>query len=72
MSGCKFNNTNTNQYMRVDRTATMRLYLGINNDFGILNRIYSQGNIITLDDARTQGVIVDTFEDYKGIVSPND
>ena len=67
MSGCTFNNTRTTQYLRVDNSNTMRMYFGSNNNFGNIDKVNSN---ITFNEARNNGVIVDTGISYKGIVRP--
>jgi hypothetical protein len=69
MSGVTFNNTRTNQYFRVDNLNTMKIYFGYNNNFENVNKIY-KGSLITFDEARGQGVIIDTNVNYKGVLSP--
>ena len=69
MSGCTFNNTSSNQFLRVDNTNGMKLYFGINNNFGNIGNIYKSGNI-PFATAKQNGVIVETNADYKDIVRP--
>ncbi len=69
-SGTKFTNTNANQYIRLQKFDTMKLYFGIGNDFGLVNQVYNNGTKVPFDTARAAGAIIDTNVDYKDILSP--
>ncbi len=69
-SGTKFINTRTGQHFRMQNFDSMRLYLGVGNDFGLVNTVYNNGSNVSFDVARAAGAIIDTNVDYKGIVSP--
>ncbi len=69
-SGTKFTNTNANQYIRLQKFDTMKLYFGIGNDFGLVNQVYNSGTTVPFATARAAGAIIDTNVDYKDILSP--
>lgn len=69
MSGCNFLNVGNNHFIRIDRQQSI-LYLGVNNNLGILNRVSHNSSQYTLDEARGLGIVVDQNANYKGIVSP--
>ena len=72
MSGCTFNNTSASQYIGVDNTSSMKLYFGLNNNFGLISNIYNNSSTIPFATAKENGVITDVNADYWRIVSPDD
>ncbi len=70
MSGCKFNNTRDNHYVRIDYVDKMRLYNGYNNDFGVINKFGKLDPFMTYDEAVQNGTIVVTNANYKGVKKP--
>jgi hypothetical protein len=69
LSGFTFINTRASQFLRVDNLDSMKLYFGLNNNYGNISNI-QKGSLIPFETAKQDGVIIDTNVDYKGIVSP--
>ena len=71
MSGCTFLNTTASYIARIDEPNKMKLYLGYNNNLGLINKFGTSSSQVTLDQAKQAGTIVETYADYKNIVSPS-
>ena len=70
ISGTKFLNTRDDQYIRLQNFDGMRLYLGSGNEYGLIDKVYNNGEKVSFDVAREAGAIIDTNVNYKDIVRP--